>query len=261
MGKILTLLAAAALLALPARGGVVSVAYAGSLVRTMEGPFSAALLQRTGVRMAGEPDGSKALAALIRAGLRTPDVFLCADPRLLRGIARGTVFGTAQLVLAYSTRSPHRALFQRVARGPDPLLRLLANPAITLGRTDPQLDPKGAITLAAIAALGRSRPGLAATVRAKSQVFPEADLAVRVESGELDAGFFYTTEIAGRGLRAIAIPIGPAGTVRYAIAQLPNAPHPAQARAFIDFLLHGDGRRILQRAGIRFLAHPARTPE
>jgi molybdate/tungstate transport system substrate-binding protein len=245
---------------LPTSAGTVSVLYAGSLVRTMEGPLASSLRERTGLQFSGEGKGSRALAHLIAAGLRTPDIFISADPKLLEGISkRYVLFGSARMLVAYSPQSPHRALFEQAASGRRSILSVLADPAVRVGRTDPQLDPKGARTVRALQLLGRHYHAAAQanSVLAKSGVFPEEDLAVRVESGDLDAAFFYSTELPGRGLRAIELPNDSnlSNEIAYAIGIVKGAPNPRAAQTFVDFVLRGDGRRILESAGLRYFAH------
>jgi molybdate/tungstate transport system substrate-binding protein len=251
----------AMLAVVPTSSGSVSVAYAGSLVRVMEGPVAHELKRDSGLTFSGEAKGSKALAQLIRAGLRTPDVFISADPSLMRGLARRyVVFGAARMVVAYSPRSKEAHLFALAAHGRRSILQVLADPAVTVGRTDPQLDPKGERTVRALALLGKHyhNGSMAQAVLRKSTVFPEEDLAVRVESGEIDAGFFYSTEIPGRGLAAVELPADAnlSDTITYAIAQMPNAAHPQAARTFVQFILNGAGKSELERAGLRYFAHP-----
>ncbi len=267
------LLAAATLALLPifalsaAVGGSVSVVYAASLVAPMEGPVKSVLAVQTALRLEGEAKGSKALANMIAAGLRNPDVFISADPNLIAGLDRGrhlvrgyAVFGSARMVVAYSENSPRRALFERAAAGKISILDVLGNPAVRVGRTDPQLDPKGARTIRVLELLGKHFHDAAKArgVLAKAETFPEEDLAVRVESGEVDAGFFYSTEIPGRDLRAVELPgdSNLSRDVTYAIAIMRNAPHPAAAQTFTAFVLHGAGRHILESAGLRYFARP-----
>lgn len=259
--KLMALLAAAMMAVVPSSGGSVSVAYAGSLVRVMEGPVAQQLRERTGLQFEGEAKGSKALANLIRAGLRTPDVFISADPRLMHGLTKHyAVFGSARMVVAFSGKSNQRRLFEEAARGSVSILDVLANPRVTVGRTDPQLDPKGARTVRTVRLLGAHyhHARQAAAVLRKAVVFPEEDLAVRVESGELDAGFFYSTEIPGRGLRTVELPADAnlSGEIAYAIAVMPNAPHSQAAQTFVDFILHGAGKPALEEAGVRYFASP-----
>jgi molybdate/tungstate transport system substrate-binding protein len=247
----------------------VQVAYAGSLVATMEGPLKTALRERTGLIFSGEAKGSRALANLISAGLRAPDVFISADPALIeklrsRGlVSSSTVFGSARMVVAYSEKSPRRALFEQAADGKTPILDVLADASVRVGRTDPQLDPKGARTLRALQLLGVHfrDASKARAVEMKAETFPEEDLAVRVESGEVDAGFFYSTEIPGRSLHAVELPrdANLSDEIAYALAIMRNAPHPRAAAMFAHFLLEGAGKAILQKAGVRYFSPPSGT--
>lgn len=262
--KSVTLFLAMTLAFVPTSGATVSVVYAGSLVRVMEGPLASSLRQHARLEFSGEAKGSKELAHLIAAGLRNPDVFISADPALLHGLAPCVVFGSARMVVAYSNRSPNRALFEQAAAGKISILDVLANPAVRVGRTDPQLDPKGTRTLTALHLLGEHyhAVALADKVIAKSEVFPEEDLAVRVESGEADAGFFYSTETPGRAMQVVELPADAnlSDQITYAIAEMPKAPHRAAAAQFVDFVLHGDGKRILEEAGLQYFAKPRQLP-
>lgn len=259
--KVFAVLAALMVAVLPTSAGSVSVLYAGSLVRTMEGPLAASLRERTGLRFSGEGKGSRALAHLITAGLRNPDVFISADPKLLDGLApRYVIFGSARMLIGYSPASPHRALFEQAAAGKISILNVLLAPGVRIGRTDPQLDPKGTRTIRVLQLLGvhYHAQAQADEVLNRSALFPEEDLAVRVESGDLDAGFFYSTELPGRGLKALELPADSnlSNDIAYALGIMKNPPHPDAARTFEDFLLNGDGRRILESAGVRYFAQP-----
>ncbi len=230
----------------PAKSATVSVLYAASLTQAMEGALGHSFQKDEGYGYAGEGKGSKTLANFIRAGLRSPDVFISADASLYPGLK---VFGLSNLVVAYATSSRFAAQLSTAAAGKVPLASVLRAPGLRLGRTDPQLDPKGEKTLAALKALGVAPGG-------DSQVFPEEDLLARVETGQADCGFFYTTETRVPGLRTIALPDGigarPGIAVLYAIEVLPNAPHPSAAKAFAGYVLTGNGRRILEQAGITY---------
>ncbi len=242
----------------------VSVAYAASLASTMQGPISSALLAKRGIRFEGEPKGSKGLAHLIAAGLLTPDVFISADPALMQELRQGksgghvdtfAVFGSTRLVLGYSKRSRYRQVFEHVAGGHGTVWSLLSDARLRIGRSDPALDPKGARTVTSLGLLARSAHGGAgADVLAREAMFPEETLNVRLETGDLDAAFFYSTETIAEHIPAIELPGSASlnGKIRYAIAVLRDAPHPQAARTFEAFILHGPGRAILERAGLRY---------
>ncbi len=255
--RMATLLLAAAVTLIPSSAPAVSVAYAASLVAVMEGPTARTFDARTGVRFAGEAKGSRALANLIGAGLRNPDVFISADPALFKGLVRSyTVFGSARMVVAYSPKSPHAQLFAAAARGTVSVLDALSATGVRAGRTDPAIDPKGARTVRVIHLLGQHyhREGAARNLLVAAREFPEEDLAVRVQTGELDAGFFYSTESAPMGLRTIELPAGTnlAGGIAFGIAVMPHAPHPQNAQTFLNFILYGQGKRILESAGLHY---------
>jgi molybdate/tungstate transport system substrate-binding protein len=265
--KILTILGALLTLG-GAPDSAVDVAYAGSLVRVMQGPFAASLQKHTGLHFAGEAKGSKALAHLIMAGLRTPDVFVSADAALMDALMKAdrpfisgyTIFGSARMVLAYSTRSAHRQLFEQAQHGRRSLLDVLADRRVSVGRTDPALDPKGERTVRVLNLLGKyfHRPRQVSAILMKSATYPEEDLAVRVESGELDAGFFYSTEVSGRNLSVVELPLSAnlSNDITYALAVLRHAQHAAAAKTCVDFLLKGAGKTIVEQAGVKYFSHP-----
>lgn len=221
----------------------------------MEGPVARAFAKQTGLTFQGEPRGSKALATFIAEGLRTPDLFITADPKLLDGLRDGkgsmirsaTVFASARMVLGCARSSPYAARFA-AARGAAAMRAMLESGA-HVGRTDPRIDPKGERTLTVLTKLG------AQTAAARESVFPEEELLTRVGAGELDCAFFYSTEINDPQIRRIELPRGTNldGQIRYAVAVLRDAPNPEGARRFVEFLIHGSGRKLLQASGLGLL--------
>lgn len=231
----------------------VSVLYAGSLVTPMEGPIKTTLAAH-GTTFNGEPGGSKKLANFIRDGIRTPDIFISVDPSLVAGlgndVARSVTFASTSLGIAWSNKSRFATQLQAVQDGKTKLLDVLARSGIVLGRTDPQLDPKGIYTIEAMHMLGAG-----AIIGADSnpaQIFPEEDLLTRIDSGEIDAGFFYKTEAIARGLHFIPLPgkASMSDKITYTLAVMRDAPHAADANVFATFILNGEGRKILEAAGL-----------
>lgn len=237
---------------------VVNVLYAASLVTPMEGPVADAL-RADGIEFAGEPGGSKKLANLIASGVRSPDAFISADPSIITAlgdnVASSTTFARTSLGIAWSAKSRYRDVLESVAAGRVPLLQALATQGLRIGRTDPLLDPKGVFTVNAlkdIAGIEVERQ-LLGDDENPNQIFPEEDLLARVETGEIDVGFFYHTEAVARNYRYVALPPSPASNVSYALAIMKNAPHPDAARSFATFLLRGKGRDILERDGLEYV--------
>ncbi len=243
-----------------ADSAAVTVLYAGSLVTPMEGPIKAALQQR-GIDFQGEPGGSKKLANLIAAGVRSPDVFISVDPKLVTNlgarVASATTFAGTSLGIAWAPASRDGALFESVAAGKTTLAAALQTPGLKIGRTDPLLDPKGAYTTEGVTLwLGRDgERRLLGEDENPAQIFPEEDLLARIDTGQADVGFFYRTEAIARKYRFIALPGAAALTDRitYTLAVMSAAPHPDLAKTFADFILTGDGRAILERAGVTYL--------
>ena len=262
------LLALLAVVALrPALAGTpVNVLYAGSLVQVMEHGVGPAFDTASGDRFRGYAGGSKLLANQIRSGLRAADVFISADPgvnRRLMGpgapesVRWYAIFAQSPLVIGYDASSGFARSFAT-----KPWYRVLQEPGIRIGRTDPKLDPKGALTLRLMqrAETVYRLPGLERRVLGDpenpAQVLPEEVLVGRLQSGQIDAGFFYSTETAAAHIPTVRLPASVAPTARYTVTILNGAPHPAAARAFVRFLLGPDGRRLLERSGLE-LRSPA----
>jgi molybdate transport system substrate-binding protein len=73
----------------------------------------------------------------------------------------------------------------------------------------------------------------------------------RVALGEADAGIVYRSDVATAGddVDGVAIPADQNVPATYPIAVLRNAPNPATARAFVDFVRSDAGRRVLRAQG------------
>jgi len=253
MFKRLALALAASVALAGAAPAPVSVLYAGSLVTPMEGAIATALAA-DGIAFDGEPGGSKKLANYIRDGVRSPDVFISVDPTLVTGlgdrVARATTFANTSLGVGWSDAS---RFAQQLKLSDSARVRyILSLPGFKLGRTDPQLDPKGAYTVQALGQIGGAAM-LGSTGNA-AQVFPEEDLLARVDTGEIDAGVFYKTEAVARGLHFLPFPgkAAMSDRITYTLAVMRDAPHPAQAAAFARFILTGAGRAILRKAGLEY---------
>jgi molybdate/tungstate transport system substrate-binding protein len=239
----------------------VSVLYAGSLVTPMEGPIADALRSQ-GIDFRGEPGGSKKLANFIAAGVRTPDAFISVDPsnvaRLGARVATSVSFAQTSLGIAWSEKTRFASQLASLQAGRTTILDVLATPGLKLGRTDPQLDPKGVYTIAAVKEFAgeQEEQRLLGDDENPAQIFPEEDLLARIETGEIDAGFFYRTEAIARHYHFVALPAGSASRITYVLAVMRDAPHPEQARAFARFVLYGRGREILQEAGLDYVIPP-----
>jgi molybdate transport system substrate-binding protein len=77
------------------------------------------------------------------------------------------------------------------------------------------------------------------------------DVREKVEMGEADAGIVYLSDtVISPDLKKLEIPAAANVKTEYFIAPLKNAPQPALAKAFVDFLLSHQGQAILLRWGL-----------
>ncbi len=252
------------LFAATARAGTdVSVLYAGSLVNLMERAVGPAFDRASGDHFRGFAGGSQLLANEIRAHLRRADVFLSAAPAVnarLMGKRHGNrigayiTFARSPLVIGYNPHSRFAPLWRS-----HPWYLVLQRPGMRLGRTDPKLDPKGAQTLELMrrAAAYYHLPGLARRILGgrenPAQVLPEETLVGRLQSGQLDAGFFYSTETDAAHIPSVRLPSAITPEALYTIALVRHAPHPRAAMAFIAFLLGPEGRALMRAHGLSLL--------
>jgi molybdate/tungstate transport system substrate-binding protein len=258
------LLLATALLAVPAQAafaaGTVNVLYAGSLVNLMEHGVGPAFDKATGAQFQGFGGGSVGLANQIKGKLRKGDVFISANPKVnsaLMGAANGdwvkwyVAFAQSPLVIGYNASSKFAADFKT-----KPWYQVLLEPGIRIGRTDAKLDPKGALTVALLkqAETFYKSPGLSQKVLGApdnpAQVLPEETLVGRLQSGQLDVGFFYSTETSDAKIPAISLPPDIAPKAVYTVTTLRDAPNAAGADQFVAFLLGPGGRDLLKEHGL-----------
>jgi molybdate/tungstate transport system substrate-binding protein len=240
--------------------GAVDVLYAGSLVNLMERSIGPAFDKASGDRFRGYAGGSKLLANQITGKLRRGDVFISAVPQVnasLIGAANGNwvswyvSFAESPLVIGYDPASRFAADFKF-----KPWYDVLMEPGIRIGRTDPKLDPKGALTIALMRKAEKfyKAPGLLQRALGApdnpAQVLPEESLVGRLQSGQLDAGFFYSTETAAAKLPAIPLPAAITPKAVYTVAILRDAPNPNGAEKFVAYLLGPQGRELLKKNGL-----------
>jgi molybdate transport system substrate-binding protein len=188
--------------------------------------------------------GSDELAAQIRLGAR-PEVYAAANTELaerLHGeglVERPVVFAANRLVLA-------------VPAGPGARvgsLRDLQADGVTIAAGSESV-PIGGYTRAVLSRLPE-RESSAILRNVRSEEPDVGGIVGKLAQGAVDAGFVYRTDVEGAGgrLRAIELPDSLRPTVAYAAAVVKGAERPEAARAFVDGLLDGAGRRALEQAG------------
>jgi molybdate/tungstate transport system substrate-binding protein len=243
-----------------AAAGAVNVVYAGSLVSLMEHGIGPAFDTAAGADFRGYAGGSNKLANEITGKLVPGDVFISANPKVnadLMGAANGgwvdwyVTFAQSPLVIGYNPSSRFAADLKT-----KPWYEVLQEPGIRIGRTDPKLDPKGRLTLELLkkASTVYKTPGLSKAVLGApenpAQVLPEESLVGRLQSGQIDVGFFYSTETTDLKIPAITLPSATALSAHYTATVLNGAPHQADAIRFLSFLLGPDGMVLMRAHGL-----------
>jgi len=230
----------------PKPSGKVQVLYAGSLESLMEKDLGSAYTTSSGVQFEGTPAGSTELVSDIKGKVKQADVFISASADAntgLEGASNGgwedwyATFATAPLVLGYNPNSKFANDLKT-----KPWQQVITEPGFLFGSTDPKLDPKGKLGAQALQAV--NLPATTATV------FPEEQLVARLQAGQLDAGFFYSSEAADAKIPTVTL-----GSVQlkatYTVTVLNKAPNEAAAVSFVDYLLGTDGLALLKKHGLQ----------
>lgn len=226
--------------------GPVKVAYAASLANLMEHDLGPAYDKATGGSFQGDAAGSTQLVTEIKGGVKQADVFISASTDANSGLTGAggggweswyATFATAPLVIAYNPGSKFAADLKS-----KPWNQVITEAGFKMGATDPKLDPKGKLAAQAL-----TKDGIA---QSAVQVFPEEQLVGRLQSGQLDAGFFYSSEAA-----ELDIPTVPLGDLKlqatYTVTVLNKAPDSSAGIAFVQYLLGDAGKALLTKHGLQ----------
>lgn len=236
--------------------GSVSVLYAGSLEDSMEKSLGPGFQRSTGFGFEGFGGGSNELAAEIKGGVRRGDVFISASPSAdteLAGSENGSwtswysTFATSPLELGYD---PSTTLGKELAKGV-PWYKAITRKGALVGRTDPKLDPKGKLTVEAVdAAASKLNDSQLKHVLKGVPVYPETDLVGRLQSGQLEAGFFY--EIEAKVAKFPAVSLAPVKKyAEYTITLLNRASNRAGGEALVSYLLEAKRSAVLGKTGLK----------
>lgn len=234
--------------------GQVKVLYAGSLMHLMEEQIGPGFKAATGYTLDGFSAGSSALATQIQGKVRQGDVFVSASPKVtqsLEGAAGGGwvswygTFATSGLVLGYNPDSTFAHDLKT-----KPWYQVISERGFRIGLTDPATDPKGKLAAQALTgtATRKNLPALKAIASNTSNVFPEETLVGRLQSGQLDAGFFYTAEATAAKIATVPL-AGVDLKASYTVSILKGAPDAAAAEAFVAYLLGPSGQAALRQDG------------
>ncbi len=234
---------------------------AGSLETIMKTAVEPGFRRATGYTVTDISGGSTGLAQDIRGGVHKADVFWSAastSDKLLMGPKNGNwvtwylTFATTSLVLGYE---PKDRFASAIRHGP--WWKVVTEPGFRIGRTNPVTDPKGRLTVDALRKAARQHEdaALAAIADDKATVFTETSLVGRLQSGQLDAGYFYAVEASAGHFPSVQL-TGVSEKADYTLTVVAKAPHPAAAASFVAWLLSSKARRLLAAHGLEELAKP-----
>ncbi|MFM7735973.1 MAG: extracellular solute-binding protein [Alphaproteobacteria bacterium] len=227
-----------------------------------------------------EPQPRPDSIALATADGRPADLLLVDDVSLVAAklaptqAPHYTAFASDSMVVAYR---PESTFGKAVAAGRDWLLALDAG-GVRMLRTEPSADALGRRTafVTKLAATYYADDKLEKKLFARARVVPPDQLVPQLQRGEADVAILERSRAVGASLAVLALPIeidlsdpGRAGVyasatveadrrtwrgapLAIAVVPLADAPHPAAAMRFVDFLGSAPGRRVVDSAGFLF---------
>jgi molybdate/tungstate transport system substrate-binding protein len=245
--------------------GAVNVLYAGSLVNLMTKQIGPAFQKASGYSVTGESAGSTALVTDIKGKVYKGDVFVSASPtatKTLMGASNGNwvtyyvSFASSNVVLGYNPNSKFASQIKS-----EPWYKAITTPGLKLGFTDPATDPKGKLVAEALTDTAKSKnlPALTTIENNKSDVYPEETLVARLQSGQLDAAFFYTAEAVPAKIATVPLAGETDLKATYTISTLKGAPNEAGAEAFVAYMLGSDSQAVLKQDGFDLITPPKVT--
>ncbi|MGH8962882.1 MAG: molybdate ABC transporter substrate-binding protein [Jatrophihabitantaceae bacterium] len=220
--------------------GSITVFAAASLTDTFNTLGSDFETAHSGTKIAFNYGGSSALATQIDQGA-DGDVFASAAPTNMDDVTKAgsashpVTFVKNTMEIAAAPGNP-----KHIAAVAD-----LAGPGVKVALCE------ATVPCGAVAAEVFKNAGVSVTAAA-NEPDVKSTLAI-VESGEVDAGMVYVTDVKAAGSKVVGVPI-PANqnaSTDYPIAALKNSKNPALAKAFVDYVLSTAGQQVLSAAGFQ----------
>jgi len=269
-----------------------TVTYAGSMGVVMDNGLGPDFANTHHISYQGQGQGAYGMARLLAAKKVVADVFVSITPGPIEVLKQAGLVGQAQpvastrMVIAYNPRSRFAAQFAQVGKpGALPWWKMLTEPGLRFGRTDPSSDPQGQniIFTLKLAETYYQQPGLAQRIIGQvinpQQIAAEGGLLARLQAGQVDAASGYESATRSAKLPYVVLPdeinlsnpdysqqwydkvsfeltdaqgkpkvYRPQPLVFYA-AVLKNAPHPQLAQQFVEYLSSPQGQRIFKENG------------
>jgi molybdate transport system substrate-binding protein len=217
-------------------GGAITVYAASSLTEafdTLKAQFTAA---HPGSKITITYGASSDLSTQIAQGAPV-DVFASASEKNMRSLGSTAVgptdFVSNTLEVAVPPGNPAKITSVRDLAAPGVKVAI-CDPAVPCGVVAAQVFKNAGVTVKPAATEADVKSTLAA-----------------VESGEVDAGLVYVTDVRSAGSKVTGVPI-PAGvnaSTTYPIATVKGAANPALAQAFVAYVRSAAGRKVLTADG------------
>jgi molybdate/tungstate transport system substrate-binding protein len=262
------------------------VFHAGSLAVPFDKIIEGFKKENPGIEVLREIAGSRECARKISELHKPCDVFASADylvidTLLLPEFADWNLkFATNEMAIVYRPKSRRAEQLSRKN-----WIELLQDPAVSVGRAEPNADPCGYRTILTLklAEIYYRQPGLADLFLQKKNQFirpKEVDLLALLEAGEVDYLFLYRSVAEQHGFKFLALPdeinlkkaelenyyrqvsvelngAAPGQTIAqqgnsmvYGVTIPKNAPHPEAAMRFIHYLMNEEkGLKIMRQNG------------
>ncbi|WP_241645173.1 extracellular solute-binding protein [Rosenbergiella metrosideri] len=275
-----------------ASADTLTVTYAGSMGVVMDKGLGPDFAKKNHVDYQGQGQGAYGMARLLASKKVVADVFVSITPGPIEVLKQARLVDQAQpvastrMVIAYNPKS---RFAQQFAQSGDnnkmPWWKILSEPGLRFGRTDPTSDPQGQNIIFTLKLAERyyQQPGLASTIMGDllnpQQIAAEGGLLARLEAGQVDAASGYESATRSAKLPYMVLPdqinlsnpdysqqwydkvnftlvdhsgqpktYHPQPLVFYA-AVLNNAPQPELAQQFVRYLTSAPAQQIFKDNG------------
>jgi molybdate/tungstate transport system substrate-binding protein len=239
----------------------ITIFAAASLAKPLQS-LTAAFQREHGVPALVELGGSIEQSRKLTDLGRTPDVLLLVDDEVIAALMPAHLdwyvrFATNRVVVAYTDKSAHADSISD-----ENWYRMLVRDDVRVGRADATLAPAGRH---ALALLQRAEgvyglPHLSERILQRSTlkyVRPNAaELAVLLETGEVDYILEYESVARQYGFKFLALPTELSLPILYGVSVPRQTAHAASAVQFVAEMLSDDGKEILREAHINMLRVP-----
>lgn len=269
-----------------------TVTYAGSMGVVMDNGLGPDFSKKNHVDYQGQGQGAYGMARLLASKKVVADVFVSITPGPIEVLKQAGLVDQAQpvastrMVIAYNPKSRFAQQFaQSGDNNKTPWWKILSEPGLRFGRTDPTSDPQGQNIIFTLKLAERyyQQPGLASTIMGDlinpQQIAAEGGLLARLEAGQVDAASGYESATRSAKLPYVVLPdpinlsnpdysqqwydkvnftladhtgqpkrYHPQPLVFYA-AVLNNAPHPELAQQFVRYLTSAPAQQIFKDNG------------